>query len=182
LENTLDESKTAFDFSAGNQASGFMQTFGYLIVISALSAIGRSWIVTLVVLSIGLRMATTRNGIKLDAIQGKYKVYTAYLFFIKIGKWQSLDNYPHLSVLGTQAGEKTTSWGGNENTLTERVWDLMLLTPNHRGKLFVKRFQDEAAAWDQADILARALKKECTTYNPQISAASRAMRERGIRR
>ncbi len=182
MTEALDDSPDMLQYSSGNQVPFNMRVFGYCILLGGFITILANVIVGLLVALVGVRLAFTYNGVQIDVVKKRYRVYTAYAYFLKQGKWKSLESMQFVSVLGTNAGFEGFSRGGAYTKLTEKVWDVMLLSENHRVKWYVCRQKSEEHAWAEAGHIAGILDKKTAKYAPVLSAKSKANRERGRKR
>jgi len=150
--------------------------FGYLTFLASLPMLYYAWPIGVVLLITGVLFGFTRTGIEIDISNKKHRDYTSFIGY-KTGKWKSIKNYPHLAILRRRfTGRLEGRTGISMSTGTNYMYDIFLLSKNHRHRLLVQRLKDAQSASTSAKNLAQLLDVEMVTFDPEISAATRAKR------
>jgi len=156
--------------------------FGYFLGVKGLAwtisglAGNTGIIIGPICLLIGTYLAFSRYGVQFDPLLRTYREYRSYLG-LKWGSWKSYELYPDMAVLRKNMTTRTES-RHNIVALTEKktVYDICLLSQNHRKKLIVKQLSSSKLAQTHAKELAQELGLRFTTFSPAISAKTRARR------
>ncbi len=127
-----------------------------------------------ILISIGIFVSQSRNGIELNPEQKTYRIYTKFLG-LKFGKWHSYEKYPHLSILKRSISTTVYSRAHVAVTTSRNIYyDIFLLSANHRVKLMIQRSFDRETAKKSARHLALQLGVDFVAFNPTISAQTQA--------
>ena len=151
---------------------------GYIVMIVGLINIPFYLVGGLLACLIGAFISLSWNGVQIDIEQRAYKSYTR-IYGFKFGKWQSVDDYPHVSILkSTQSF--TAHSRANIPGVTGRntFYQVCLLDENHRKKLPLKNEKDQEAATATAKDLAMKLGLSFTKYAPIVSAKTQMRRRK----
>jgi hypothetical protein len=150
---------------------------GYFFLILSIGAFFRksTLFFGVVFLIIGIYLAFSMVGIKVDKENKRFKYYTRQ-FFIKKGSWQSLIAYPDVSVL--LVNQKQTTYSGTNAQVTTKstVYKVFILNKTHREKFFIKEFKTEETAILFAKDFAGRSGTSFVIFSPQISEASLSRR------
>lgn len=121
-------------------------------------------------------MVFAKSGICISADKNNYKSYISFLG-IKFGKWQQLIGYTDIAILKKTVSNRAYSRANvSAETSREIVYDICLLSSDHRRKLVIARFRDKDIAFSNLHQLADKLEFKCSEYNPVISEATKARR------
>jgi len=150
----------------------------YVIMAAGLINLAFQPIAGFVAILVSIFVIFAQNGLCLDPQKNQYQSYTKFLG-LKMGKWQSLEEYADLCILKTKQSTKAYSRAMVESeTSSEVFYDIYLVSKNHRKKLLIKRSSLFDQAKIEAELLAQALERPLVAYQPQLSAASQARRAR----
>lgn len=112
----------------------------------------------------GAVLASTSDGIIIDALNNKVKVYTS-IFGLGLGGWSDLNMYPCLCVFGYE-----TLWAVKDNDPSKpaykKKYDLCLMSAKHYRRILVKNFKEKEDAIAYAQKLESLLSKDFVKYNP----------------
>ncbi|NND94351.1 MAG: hypothetical protein HKN45_05755 [Flavobacteriales bacterium] len=155
-----------------------MRYFGFgLMILASLSVLAlQNWFALLAFIP-SVWLAFRKSGTQLNTDEGIYREYTSS-FGIKRGKWMTIENYPDMALIRGREGFKAYSRGMIELSDSELVYDIYLLTKDHRSKLILKRFKDKESAQLEGRILAEKLGLDWREYSPKVSARTRSRRRR----
>jgi hypothetical protein len=126
-----------------------------------------------VIVIVGCLLSFTPWGTQLDPEKKLYRTYTS-LLGLKTGKWSSLKSYPFIAILSGRTSE--TIHGGRTPasvTISEKYYDIYLLSASHRDRLLVKRFKDSEQSKKEIRTFAKQLGVEIVAFNPKVSQATR---------
>jgi len=149
------------------------------ILFGILLLLGQSYIAAIIFFIIGSFIAFADNGILLDPVGKRSKQYIGFVG-LKMGKWKSMQQYCHITILRSR--ESTTAYSRSNRATTtsaEIYYDVTLLDKTHRQKLGVKRFKGEQQAVAYSKRLMKALNFDFVKYNPEVSEKTRANRRKG---
>lgn len=115
---------------------------------------------------IGAAIIFSSKGIWIDIQRNKLKEYNSF-FFIKFGKWQNLEHFPHITVL--EITEKTSV--SNHTTLVsassrKMVYRITLLSKDHYQKLLLQQLNNKERAHQETEKLADLLSLEKVIFSP----------------
>src|SRR5690606_22845848 len=102
-----------------------------------------------VILIIGIIIVFTRKGTIIDFNEKKIKQYVG-LFFIKIGRWKSIENYSFISILHLNQKSYGYSRTGVEFSERRKIYRVCFLNDSHREKLTIKDFKEIETAISEA--------------------------------
>ncbi len=161
-------------FSFGYMFPPPMRYAGFaILVIGVISSFGAIWSLPITGL-VGGWMSFRKSGVQIKPSNRLRREYTSFL--VKHGKWFSYEDYPCLAILKGREGYAAYSRAMVEQRVTEEVYDLYLLSKDHRKRLIVTRFKDEADADEKGPDLAEKLGLTWTVYNPVVSEKTRQRR------
>lgn len=149
---------------------------GYIfLVVGLLLTLGNPFI-GIGLAAIGTFGAFAKNGIQIKPDEKVFREYTA-LFGVTIGKWQSIDGFTDIAVLKKRITTTAYSRANRPATTSaEDYLDVCLLDETHRKKQVISRWTSMNLATRNAKELAHKLNLNYGSYNPEISAATRARR------
>ena len=153
-----------YEFPIGAVAIGY-----FLIVIGIASFIfTKSILLSLILITIGIYLASSYVGILIDLKNRKFKFYKSK-FGIKEGNWNYFKNYPYLSLLSVNQKQTTYSHTQAQNTTRFIVYRIYLLNEKHTEKLLIREYRNKLLAEKYLDQLANELKLETDIYSPDFS-------------
>ena len=120
------------------------------------------------ILVFGLYMVTGASGMDINYSHNIFKEYNKFLG-IKMGKWNSLNLYPFITVLSANKSNKASDITGlNKTVVTEKALGIYLLNNSHRKKILLKRtYPTMEKAKAEAEKIAELTDKELMKYNPR---------------
>jgi len=146
---------------------------GYLILLYGCYLVLFRPIVGLLIISIGVFVSFSKNGIRIDAQERRYQSYTR-IFGFYAGTWKSLNEFNDLTILKKTISTRAHSWSmKTTETSRDEYYEINLLSANHRRKQMVQRFSDKEKAWEEINSLSQALNMEVVNYQPKLSAKTR---------
>ncbi|WP_111710234.1 hypothetical protein [Lutibacter citreus] len=137
----------------------FLTGMNLLISTNSTSFIG------ILTLLIGVIIVFMRKGTLFDFDKKRIKHYVG-LFFIKIGKWDTTENYSFISVLHLNQKSIGYSRTGVQFSEKNKIFRIYLLNRTHREKLKITDFNDLKNADLEANKIARIMNIEFVKYNP----------------
>lgn len=151
---------------------------GYLLlIIGFVNIISLDFFTGIADLITGVALSFSYMGIQIDVKNHLYRNYISF-FGLPIGTWKSLDIYTNTAVLRSLVKYTSYYRGVIPLNTRETYYEVYLLNESHREKLLVERLTNKEQAIVKAKSLANTLKIEYSqTYNPVISARSRARRK-----
>lgn len=126
---------------------------------------------------IGVFAAFSKYGILLDLENKKYKLYKGLLGFNQ-GKWNSLNDYPDLTVLRVNMKSSvSTRYGGASISTESYYYNICLLNKSHRSKILIESTQDKDQAYENVKKYAKLLGVNIAKFSPTISEKTRLRKE-----
>jgi len=148
---------------------------GFILLVSGIIAIYNYLWLGFIPIFFGIFL-TCSHGTQLNLKDRTYRDFGQYAF-IKNGKWKSISRYTCIVITNAQFGHKFSSWyGGNETKRTEVMFQVCLMTPDHRKKHVVQKFNSEKKAIEYANKLETLLRLDLVAFNPKISARTKSRR------
>ena len=140
---------------------------GYIIIVFSLIIFfnKETMAISLLLLLVGVLMSFTSIGIKIDVEKKIYKRYTNF-YGVKYGKWISYEEYPYLGILSRNIGYSMFSRAQVKTTITNKCYEIYLMSENHRVRHIIKRFDNKNIATKEAERLENELKLKLVVYNP----------------
>jgi hypothetical protein len=127
---------------------------------------------------IGIFVAFAKKGVEIDPDSRRLRNYTG-LFNIKIGEWESMEDFSDIAVLRKRITTTAFSRANRPATTSDDlVHDVCLLDKTHRRKRVIQRLIHEKASIESAIQLAKTLGLTYGAYNPEMSAETRAKRRK----
>lgn len=149
---------------------------GYIFLAVGAIAIFTNPLIALLPIAVGIYFVFTVLGTEVDFENKRVREYVR-VFWQKHGTWEPLDHFPDMAILRKRLNYTMRSYYSNQSiTNTEQVYDVCLLTPNHRERITLCRYPTVEQAREAAEEWAKKLDCEYTSYNPEVSAASRRRR------
>lgn len=165
--------KNGFSFGQGLRiALGILGFFGLMALISG----GAGFIIGPIIVSISAYVLTSTYGTEISLSNNYVRAYTRS-FGIKRGKWVPTVLLPDMTVLkmGKAMGMNQV-FGPGEVKIESTVYEVYLLSANHRKRILLKETTDGKEAFIVAQELSEKMGKNLVAFNPVISKATRARR------
>ncbi len=175
LKADAKNKETVQELIDNNNGKSFSQPLiyvGYTLIIFGLYTLINAIVPGLIVTLIGIFIGFSSTGLTLNPNTKEFREYTI-MFGIRVGKWQSLENYPDLSLLKRTIGYSALSRGQRELSDSDSYIDICLLSKSHRKKILVKRMQNKEEALIDAKLIAEKMGLNLTAYAPKVSNRSR---------
>ena len=169
------EKSGIMQFSFGYLHPPQMRFAGYIVIAVGFGAVVTGRLLGLLALVFGYWLTFRSSGTEIDILTRRYRPFTRS-FGVKKGKWQSYASYPDLAVLRGKEGFTAYSRGMVELNMAETVYDIYLLSEDHRRKLILNRCSSTQTAEDEGKELAEQMGLSWTSYNPKLSQATRLKR------
>jgi hypothetical protein len=161
-----DSFKHGFYFQLPGRVVGVaLSVVGFFMIISFYTV---PMFIGLALLLFGLYMVTGAEGIDINYSNKVFKEYNKILG-VKLGKWQSLNPYPFITVMSANKSNKASDITGlNSTVVTEKALGIYFLSNSHRKKILLKRtFPTMEKAKNEAEKIASLTDKELMKYNPR---------------
>jgi hypothetical protein len=140
---------------------------GYLILTIGVVALYTNGIQVIFIPLIGFAIAFSTKGVVIDIANHQLKEYNNF-FFIKFGKWQSLSQFPYITVLEiiekTSIGSHATLVNSSSRQLVYRV---TLLSKDHYKKLLLQQLKSKEKAHKETDKIADFLGLTKVIFSPR---------------
>ena len=114
-------------------------------------------------------------GIQIDPNKKMFRSYVN-LSGINLGKWQSLQQYPYITILAKNITKTTYFRSVLSTSDTQKFYDICLLNKTHQIKFTIKRLKTIEAAKKDITFLSKKTFTTIAEYNPPISSETRARR------
>ncbi|AGC77628.1 hypothetical protein LX97_02182 [Nonlabens dokdonensis] len=154
------------DFKVANFFPPMTRILGVLIFVIGVVGVITNGIQVIFIALIGFAIVFSTKGVLIDVSDNKLKEYNSF-FFIKFGKWQSFDKFPHITVL--EITEKTSV--SSHTTLVsassrEMVYRITLLSKSHYQKLLLQQLKDKEKAHQETEKLADLIGLKKVVFSP----------------
>lgn len=116
--------------------------------------------------ALGGYIAFTKTGLEIDLDKNQFREYTRYYGIIS-GEWKDLKDYPFVSLLRNRYTQSTFSRSNRETSISEHVYEVFILSKNHRSKIFVKQFSDKEVAKQELNKFIESTGLEWVKYHPK---------------
>jgi hypothetical protein len=148
---------------------------GYaLLGVGVLFLLAGSFLLGPILVIVGGFFSFTFSGVKLDIANKEAQHYTSFYGWKK-GNWVGLKSYPFVSILKSRIGFRANNFNAAPMEFSgEELFDIYLLSSDHRERFLIKSEKTEAIAKQSAKELGQKLGVEYANYNPQ--APSRKLR------
>ena len=171
MNKIIDNKLEKFFPTAMSFVGYFLTALGLFILVNS------GFIAGSIFLILGLNIAFATSGIQIDPKKRLLRSYYG-LFGLRFGKWKSLDDYKYLSVLQTRESTSTYSRSNRDITVMDLWFDICLLNENQRNKLIISRLKSSDEAVKELKVLIEAMGFSAVKYNPEVSEATKAKRDR----
>lgn len=157
---------------------GFSFAFPIVIVSVVITIAGIVEINENPILGIGLTLFcaffwSSSYGVQIDISSQRLREYTS-MYGIKKGNWKPLNNLPYITVIKSKSGMKTYSRSNRSTSYIEDMYEVCLLSENHRQKVPVKKFDTIEDAKSYSQDLAKELNKNIVVYKPSQNSKIRS--------
>ena len=169
--------KENFKISLGKSFPSATIFLGYFLALFGILALASNFILAFILIILGLFFSFSKEEIEFNLRQKKYRRVTN-LLGMKSGKWLDLSSLPYLSILKNNVANKLTSRTLVSTTNKETFYEVHLLSPSHRKKVLIQRFETLEEAKEKAKVLAVKLEKEIVAFSPKPSERTRQRRKR----
>ncbi len=115
---------------------------------------------------IGIVIVFTKKGTLIDFKERKIKKYVG-LFFVKIGKWKTFEEYSTLCLLHLNQKGYGYSITGVAFSELKKNYRVCLLNETHRRRLELIDFTNQAEAILEAKKIAKGLNMELVKFSPK---------------
>ncbi len=157
--------KNIADFKTNHFFTLAPRILGYIMIVIGLIGVFSRGFETIIISIIGFGISFTRYGILIDIDNHKLKEYLQ-LFGIKLGKWQSLKDYPFITVLTITERTTVRSQSNLGSTTRKKVYRITLLNNNHYEKILLKQLNEEEQAHKEAEEYAQLYGFDKVIYSP----------------
>lgn len=127
-----------------------------------------TFVACLVLFLVGIALAWTHDGVFIDVVNQRVKVYTAILG-IGLGEWKDLDKYPYLCILPYKKNKPMllpAIFILFEPAGPDIVHDVYLVSANHYYRIMIKTFKEKERAIQYAKNIEAKIFKDFVKYNP----------------
>lgn len=171
LENCVVDIDYKNGYSFGSALRITIGILGFFGAVALFSG-GNGIIIGPILVVISIYILTSTYGTQVS-IENKYvKNYTAS-FGIKKGKWISTHLLPDISIL--KMGNPVSfnqAYGTNSIQIDNHVYEIHLLSKNHRKRILLRTRATYADAFIVAEELSNILEKNLVPFNPVLSQAT----------
>ena len=122
-------------------------------------------LIGILVITLGLFLATAKNGIIIDTENNQFR-NTVFFLGLEFGSWKELSKFTDIAILTKNKGITALSRGQRATTFSNKVFEIYMLTENHRERIILKRYKDEDKATVFAQDIAHQLQMELNVYSP----------------
>lgn len=162
-------------FSFGYLHPSHMRYAGFIVMAISLGALLLAKPAALITLIVGYWLAFKSSGTEIDLEKRLYRPFTSSFGF-KRGDWVSYATYPDIAVLHGKEGFTAYSRGMVELSVADTVYDIYLLSEDHRKRLILTRCKSAELAEKDCQELAKKLGLRCTAYAPKLSERTKGRR------
>ena len=157
--------KNIADFKTNHFFTLAPRILGYIMIVIGLIGVSSRGFETLIISIIDFGISFTRYGVLIDVVEHKLKEYLQ-LFGIKLEKWQSLKNYPFITVLTITERTTVRSQSNLGSTTRKKVYRITLLNDNHYEKILLKQLDKEEQAHKEAEEYSQLYGFDKVIYSP----------------
>ena len=126
-------------------------------------------LIGLVFFPIGIYAFTAFHGTEISFSDCAVRAYTSS-YGVKKGRWESTNLLPDITVMANSAGVVMSNmYAGGHTVLKTKIYQVVLLSANHRKKVIVCEKTDPDQAFEVAKMLAEKMDKKIVEFNPVIS-------------
>ena len=150
---------------------------GYVAILGGFVTLFENPIVGLLMLFVGGFIALSTHGTQINTITKQYRGYGSY-YGIKTGEWKPLEDFPFLSVLSGRSGQTVYDMTNQSTTSITNYVNVCLLSPDHRKRVVIQKFESAEPATEYAKTLSTILEVPIVRFNPPISEKTLKRRRR----
>lgn len=140
--------------------------FGILLTLVGVSIVFSTSFIGAIPTFLGCFFWANSYGTEIDIHSNRFREY-GKVFWIKKGKWNSLEKTPHLTILKSKEGVRLYGQTNRSTVLFDNKFDVCLLNSTHRIKFIIQKFENKKMAEDYATFLSEKLKKDIVQFSPQ---------------
>lgn len=129
---------------------------GYIFILFSPVFVMDSPLIGVALFFVGLLVSFTVSGVRIDLKNKKFKEYTRY-YWIKIGNWISLKQYPFITMMNIRESSEAFSFSKNDTSLDNILYGIYLLDNKQTNKILIKKFKDKDEAILELSELAGKL-------------------------
>jgi hypothetical protein len=123
-------------------------------------------------------VVTSHSGVLISTHSKYFKEYTTYMG-VKYGKWKSSRGLTDVAILTIRKTQRIgSSFGASGIDIENIETGVYFLIPSHRKRILIGKCKNKTEADALAIELSKSLDKNLTIFNPQVSEASKARRNR----
>ena len=149
--------------------------FGFILLLLSIPIAFVNIVAASIPIFFGIAL-TSSFGTQINLNKQIYRDYVMYTF-IKIGQWHSTKKFSCIVITNAHVGHRVSSrYNHQELALTNLVFQVCLMTPDHRSKHIVHRFKLEKDAIAYSKLLSEMMELEIARFNPIISKRTRDRR------
>ncbi|WP_438968974.1 hypothetical protein [Nonlabens sp.] len=139
------------NFKVTNFFPPMTRILGVLILVIGIVGVITNGLQVIFIPLIGFAIIFSSKGVLIDVAENKLKEYNSF-FFIKFGKWQNLEHFPHITVLEitekTSVSSHTTLVSASSRNMVYRI---TLLSKSHYHKLLLQQLTDKEKAYQETE-------------------------------
>lgn len=137
---------------------------GYVFILFSPVFIKDSPLISAALFFGGLLLSFTVTGSRIDLKNKRFKEYTRY-FWVKIGSWTSLENFPFITLITSREASEAFSFKKDDSENDELVYGIYLLNRERSQKVLLKKFKDKNQAILELSDFAKKLGANVITVN-----------------
>lgn len=150
--------------------------FGFIMLVSGFGVAAKIPWVGILMMFISGFICFTMEGLQVDFEKETIRTYVTYYGF-KVGKWESLSDYPYISILSGRKRKTLNSRSGAVSSDSiDKYYNVYLLGKNHRKKFLIIAHESMKEAQSSLDEYSKRLNKKEVKYEPKISKKTRNRR------
>lgn len=157
--------KKLYNFKSIHVFPPMPRYLGYVITLFGILGLFTIGLRALLFCIIGLGLSFSIEGVLIDKVGNRFKEYSQF-YWLKFGKWQSLTNYPYLTVLEITEKQTMYSRANVAHANTNIVYEITLLNDTHYSRILLKQVKQKEQAHMEAEQLAHDLQLEKVVYSP----------------
>jgi hypothetical protein len=147
---------TNIDFTTGKSFPQPAINGGYVFMLFSPVFLMDSPLIGIALFLVGMLLSFTVSGIKIDPNKKRFKEYTRY-YWIKMGTWNSLNDYPFITVITDHESSVAFSWKKDDESMDEAVYGIYLLNRDRSHKILITKYRDKDEAILKLPELADAI-------------------------
>lgn len=164
-------------FPGGSPIPLPVMIFGYVLIFLGIGFLREMPYVTIGMLLLGGYLGVQGQGAEVNLKESKMRVYASFAG-VRYGKWRNLQDFPFITVVRRKTAERIYSQTMQISERKKSFYSVCMLSKSHHTRIVLVNIEGEEEAVVKARELAKALNLEYTAYNPVLSGASKARRDR----